>query len=152
MNRLVVLCRTYGGIAFRAIVAVSAAVLDPSTGIAAAIRAAMVACTSGRSVGASVTVTNTDVMSTGTLSHTAYGTSRDKMVMLFRDGDGGSHSLMLPGPKGAVVSAVTMDTGVLTAGPLKVLTDLLTANYCSRGGGALGPVISAIRRRHEAKG
>lgn len=147
-NRLVLMCKTYGGFAVRIVILVGAAVIDPSGSVVAAIRAAIEAI-------CKVQITSASITATGAYSLTgasgAYEDDQDKASLTFVDAVGKYHTFKVPAPKPSIFlegdNIVDLDNTAIQA-----FGAYLVANFKSRTGAALVRLVKGRRIRLKAGG
>lgn len=145
-NRLLVMCRTYGGAVARVAILVGAAIVDPSGATVAAIRAAIDAISTTKQEKASIT-------QPGNYSTTsaagAYEDDQDKATMTFLDSAGKYHTYRVPAPKEAIFLA-DRETVDLTNVSVVAFAAYVTANFVSKTGATLVSLVGGRRIRLNA--
>lgn len=142
-NRLLIMCRTYGGTVARCAVLVAAAVLDPSGAAVTAIRTALDAISTTKQEKASIT-------QPGNYSTTsaagAYEDDQDKATFTFLDSAGKYHSYRVPAPKEAIFMA-DKETVDLTNAAVVAFAAYVTGNFQSQTGASLVSLVGGKRIR-----
>lgn len=142
-NRLLVMCRTYGGSVARVAILVGAAVLDPSGAAVTAIRAAIDAISKTSQEKASITQPG-DYSTTSAAG--AYEDDQDKATFTFLDSAGKYHTFKVPAPKESIFLAdkVTVD---LTDAAVLAFEGYVTGNFVSKTGATLTALVGGKRVR-----
>lgn len=145
-NRLLIMCRTYGGPVARCAVLVAAAVLDPSGAAVTAIRTALDAISKTQQTKASITAP-------GNYSSTSaagdYEDDQDKATFTFLDSAGKYHTFKVPAPNAAIFQANKMDVDLTNASVIAFET-YVTLNFISKTGASFVSLVGGKRVRFKS--
>lgn len=147
-NRLLILCKTYGGKACKVALLVAAAVLDPSGGAVGALKTAIDALTKAGILGASISQ-NGSYSTTSAAG--AYEDDQDKADFTFLDDVGQYHTYRIPAPNPSIFQDdnVSLD---LSNAAVVAFAGYVTGNFVAPTGAALVQLTGGRRIRLKSGG